>query len=314
MSVRIRTLKAAFGGDLTNGGRTLLCPTIGHGPRDRGTSYTEKYGAPGDLLVHVHNGTSADALTAKDRALEILGERQEFLGHNREPDPIEAMQRREQRRKAEAQERAEAEWRRRRIDEMWRAARDPRGTAAADYYRCRGLDIDDDIAGTVLRFHPQARWGESNTPTILAALRDINTGEIRGLHRTALDATGRKIGRKMFGVAMGCAVMLDRLNPANGFLIVGEGVETVQTARQYLGLKPAWALGSSGAIGALPVLDGVHTLIVLAEHDESGASGRAIKRVGERWHDAGRNVEIIWPPEGSKDLNDTVREDATACR
>ena len=314
MSVRIRTLKAAFGGDLTNGGRTLLCPTIGHGPRDRGTSFTEKYGAPGDLLVHVHNGTAADALTAKDRALVILGERQEFSGRDREPDPIEAMQRREQRRKAEAQERAEAEWRQRRMMEMWRAGSDPRGTIAVTYYRSRGLDIGDDIAGIVLRFHPRARFGEGTAPTILAALRDIETGEIRGLHRTALNADGRKIDRKMFGTAMGCAVMLDRLDPVNGFLIVGEGIETVQTARLCLGLKPAWALGSSGAIGALPVLDSVHTLIVLAENDANGASARAVERVGERWHDAGRNVEIIWPPEGSKDLNDTVREDIAACR
>lgn len=314
MSTRIRTLKAAFGGDLTNGGRTLLCPTIGHGPRDRGTSYTEKYGAPGDLLVHVHNGTTTDALAAKDRALEVLGERRDFSGRDREPDPIEAMQRREQRRKAEAQERAEAEWRQRRLVEMWRAGQDPRGTAASTYYRSRGLAIGDEIAGTVLRFHPSARWGDGTAPTILAALRDINTGEIRGLHRTALDADGRKLGRKMFGTAMGCAVMLDRLDAGNGFLVVGEGIETVQTARQHLGLKPAWALGSSGAIGALSVLDGVHTLIVLAEHDENGASARAVERVGERWHDAGRNVEVIWPPEGLTDLNDTVREDAAACR
>jgi hypothetical protein len=314
MSARLRTLKAALGGDLF--GNTLLCPTIGHSSRDRGTAYTEAPGAPNGLLARVYNGNGlADDLAAKDRALEVLGEAPAFR-RDREvpPDPAEIQRRAEARRKAEAQERAEAEWRHRRMIEMWRGAQDPRGTIGADYYRSRGLDIGDDIAGSVLRFHPQARWIDGTAPTILAALRDIGTGEIRGLHRTALDADGRKVGRKMFGVAMGCAVMLDHLDPENGFLIVGEGVETAQTARQHLGLKPAWALGSSGAIGALPVLDGVHTLIVLAEHDESGASARAVERAGERWHDAGRNVEIVWPPAGAKDLNDMVREDAAACR
>ena len=314
MSARLRTLKAALGGDLF--GNTLLCPTIGHSSRDRGTAYTEAPGAPNGLLARVYNGNGlADDLAAKDRALEILGEAPAFR-RDREvpPDPAEIQRRAEARRKAEAQERSEADWRHRRMTEMWCAGRDPRATAAAAYYRSRGLDIDADIAGSVLRFHPNARWVDGTAPTILAALRDIRTGEIRGLHRTALDADGRKIGRKMFGVAMGCAVMLDPLDPGDGFLIVGEGVETVQTARQHLGLRPAWALGSSGAIGVLPILDGVHTLIVLGENDANGASARAVEQVGTRWQAAGKTVEVIWPPEGIKDLNDTVRGDAAACQ
>ena len=53
-------------------------------------------------------------------------------------------------------------------------------------------------------------------------------------------------------------------------LAIGEGLETAMTARQ-LGLRPVWALGSAGAIGAFPVLDGVECLTILAEHDEANA-------------------------------------------
>ncbi|MCJ2087125.1 toprim domain-containing protein [Methylobacterium sp. E-005] len=118
----------------------------------------------------------------------------------------------------------------------------------------------------------------------------------------------------MFGVAAGTAIMFDRIEGGGGFLVVGEGIETTLTARQHLGLAPAWALGSSGAIASLPVLADVRTLVVLAENDANGASARAAEHVAARWLDAGRAVEVVWPPEGVKDLNDTVREDLETCR
>jgi putative DNA primase/helicase len=74
-----------------------------------------------------------------------------------------------------------------------------------------------------------------------------------------------------------------------------------------LGLRPAWALGSAGAIAAFPVLGGVEALSLLREHDDANA--RAAIACGTRWKAAGREVFNVWPNSG-KDVNDAIKEGA----
>jgi putative DNA primase/helicase len=300
MSVRLRILKSAFGGDLF--GRTLTCPTIGHPPHDRGTSYTEDFTAPDHLLAKVHNGNGrSDDLAAKDRALDALGERRTFFGRGPDPDPIEVMRRQEQRRQAEDAERAEAQRRQRFALAVWEAARDPRGTAVEIYLRGRGLDLTDDVAGHVLRCHPAGPWGRDKALLMVAAMSDPVTGEVRAVHRTALTPDGQKIDRRMLGPAGGTAIML---TPAAETLAVGEGIESALSAKQ-LGFGPGvWAMGSAGALGRLPVLDGVQRLVLLEERDS--ASANAVSDCGHRWIRAGRAVSVVLPTVG-KDLNDSLR-------
>ena len=299
MSVRLHMLKAALGGTLS--GNTLLCPTIGHSAKDRGTSYREKYGAPGNLLAYVHNGSEADHIAAKDRALEILGERQDFTSYNRGHDLIEAMNRRVMRQQAEEAERAEILQRQQRAVEIWNEARDPRGTPVERYLRSRGLDLTDDIAGSGLRYHPRGPWGLDRAPMMIAAMSDVLTGEVRAVHRTALTTDGQKIDRKMLGPAAGTAIML---TPAAETVAIGEGIESALSAKQ-LGYGPGvWAMGSAGAMGRLPVLDGVRRLVLLEERDT--ASANAVSDCGHRWTRAGRAVSVVLPKVG-KDLNDSLR-------
>lgn len=226
-------------------------------------------------------------------------------------DPAELARLREAQRNAEAQDLAKRAQMVRAAVRTWRGAGDPREELCERYFRARGITCGADIAGSVLRFHPVCPFGETRVPAIVACMRDLATGEIRAIHRTALSADGRKIDRKMLAPAAGTAIMFDRLDDS-GFLVVGEGWETVLTAREHLDLRPAWALGSSVTIGNLPVLEGVHTLIILGENDKSGASAAAVEKVGRRWQDAGRRVEIIWPPADAGDINDLVRERAAA--
>ncbi|ONF46457.1 DUF7146 domain-containing protein [Methylobacterium radiotolerans] len=226
-------------------------------------------------------------------------------------DPAELARLREAQRSAEAQDRARRSQMVRLAVRTWREAGNPQGKLCERHFRQRRVTCADDIAGSVLRFHPACPFGQTRMPAIVACMRDITTGELRAIHRTALSAKGQKIDRKMLAPAAGTAIMFDRLDDS-GFLVVGEGWETVLTAREHLELRPAWALGSSVAIGNLPVLDGVRTLIVLGENDRSGASAAAVERVGRRWQDAGRRVEVIWPPAGASDINDLVRERAAA--
>ena len=139
---------------------------------------------------------------------------------------------------------------------------------------------------------------------MVAAMSDVVTGEVRAVHRTALTSDGRKIDRKMLGPAAGTAIML---TPAAGTVVVGEGIESALSAKQ-LGYGPGiWAMGSAGAMGRLPVLDGVQRLVLLEERDTTSAN--AVSDCGHRWTRAGRAVSVVLPAVG-KDLNDSLRRSA----
>src|SRR4029453_16576397 len=116
-----------------------------------------------------------------------------------------------------------------------------------------------------LRFHPAATWHvepdypefpPGGHPTLLAAFQDIETDELTGIHRIRVDQPRLwpRTRRKMLGPIAGSAVKL--ADVPDGVLGGGEGVESCIAANQ-LGHGPAWALGSAGAIAALPVLEGV---------------------------------------------------------
>ena len=87
-------------------------------------------------------------------------------------------------------------------------------------------------------------------------------------------------------------------------LHIGEGVETCRAAR-LAGFAPVWALGSSPAIGAFPVLSGIDAITVLGGVGDGGANHRALQACG--WIEAGREALMVAPQVGS-DLNDVWRE------
>jgi hypothetical protein len=190
---------------------------------------------------------------------------------------------------------------------LWGEAIDPRGTLAEAYLRARALELDEEIAGSVLRWH--LRIG-----ALLALFRSIATGEPQAVSRIFLDAHGVKIGRKFLGPVAGAAVMLDPFDAVTHGLFVSEGVETGMAARR-LDMRPVWALGDAGGVERLPVLGGVEALTILAENG-CAANAAAVKACGERWSAAGREVFVDHSTLG-KDLNDALmmtakREDRAA--
>jgi putative DNA primase/helicase len=200
---------------------------------------------------------------------------------------------------------------RRRIDRarlLWAAAKDPRGTIAEKYLHSRKLDLHDEIANRAIRFHGCCPWRDEATnavilvPAMIAAMRSIADDNIRAVHRTRLTNDGRKVGRRMLGVAKNAAIKLDR--SAQSSLAIGEGIETCLAARQ-LGLGSCWALGSASAIGRFPILAGISRLRLLAENDDANA--KAIEACGRRWYEAGRTVEIVRPNIRCNDMNDLLR-------
>ena len=302
--IDLRSLRAALGGDVVNG-RQLLCPGPGHSPRDRSLSV---WLTADGFAVHSHAGD--DWQTCKDYVRQCLGwpAWQPGDGGDRRVDPsrIKAFDRDAVDVESEHRPRTQDDMQRiARARGIWNDAIDPRGTVAETYLQSRALQLTDDVAGSVLRYHPACPWRNEDTgntvylPALVAAFRSVDDGTVTAIQRVALTPFGQKIDRRMLGVVHRSAVQLD---PARSTLAVGEGVETCLAAR-VLGHAPTWALGSVGMIAKFPVLEGVNTLRVLGETGE--ASARAIDLCGQRWHRAGRRVQIVMPSVGS-DLNDQL--------
>jgi putative DNA primase/helicase len=182
---------------------------------------------------------------------------------------------------------------------LWSASVDPRGTTAETYLNSRSLELDADVAGEVIRWHPGIN-------ALVALFRSVESNLPQAVSRTFLDGAGKKIGRKFLGLVAGAAIMLDGSEEVTHGLHVGEGIETCLAAR-VLGLRPTWALGSASAIAAFPILSAVECITLLREHDD--ASMRATEQCAARWHTAGRNVVINESTMGS-DLNDAIRRRA----
>jgi putative DNA primase/helicase len=301
----------ALGGEVRSG-NTVLCPGPGHSPRDRSLAVQLDPSAPDGFLVHSHAGN--DWRECRDHVRARLGlppwqpgdeQRRNVPRHHIDKWDLAAIG-------AQANEEPRA-WTEDEIlriaaaRRIWDQAQDPRGTLAEKYLRGeRRLDLTDNLAGHVLRFHPRCPWRNENTgntdrvPALIALFRSIDDDEITGIHRIALNPDGTKLGRKMLGIVHRAAI---KLNPHGERLAIGEGVETCMAAEQ-LGLRPAWALGSAGAISFFPLIDDVKQLLILGESGE--ASARAIKFCGTRWRKGKRRVRIMMPDNGCSDLNDEL--------
>jgi putative DNA primase/helicase len=173
---------------------------------------------------------------------------------------------------------------------LWEEGVDPRGTLAERYLNeQRRLDLPDDIAGRVVRFHGACPWGSERR------------------HRTALTNRGEKIDRIMLGPVAGAAIKIDDNTDVEQGLTIGEGFETCLAARG-LGFRPVWALGSAGPIGTFPVLasiDALDALSILRESDKKGTNAAAAQACARRWIAAGREALVVNPPQG--DMNDLMK-------
>ncbi|MCJ2037615.1 toprim domain-containing protein [Methylobacterium sp. E-041] len=290
----LREMAHALGGEVA--GHQVLCPGPGHSARDRSVTVRPGPESPDGLRVHSHAGD--DWRAVKDYIAGRLGLGRERRGQAKPaPAPLSRVSPRAAGVDAD---------RRRRALGVWYSVGNPTGTLVERYLASRGLDLPATVAGEVLRFHAACAFGEERLPVMVAALRCVRTDQPQAVHRTALAPDGTKVGRKMFGPAGGAAVKLDPDDAVTRGLAIGEGVETCLAARQ-LGILPAWALGSVGAIRTFPVLPGIEALTILCETDDGGASAAAARECGARWHAAGRDV-ILATPRVPGDMNDAIRE------
>jgi putative DNA primase/helicase len=285
--IDLRALVGILGGDVT-GRNSANVPGPGHSNNDRSLSIRID-GRSAQIIVYSHAGD--DWKTCKDYVFQRLG--LERAGEHRaqphthfEPGPEE-----DKKKKTDAALR------------IWFSSIDPVGTLVEQYLReHRGLSLGDNLAGKVIRFNRSLYLdAATQAPGMVCLFRNIETDEPCGIHRTFLNSkTAEKIDRKMLGVAKDAAIKLDADDTIASCLIIGEGVETVLSAREA-GLGPAWALGSSGAVGRFPVLCDLGNLNILQENDPT--SRRDVKKCARRYAEAGKSTNII-ASESGNDFND----------
>lgn len=288
-----RAIAATMGGDVT-GRDSCNVPGPGHGKADRSLSIKITARAPGGFVVFSHAGDNP--IECRDYVRGVLGlsqwqrgrdHRAPFVVTNGGPDHDKERMRLFALR-------------------VWSASVNPKGSIVERYLReHRGLGLSDDVAGSVVRFHGSLYFdAQTRLPGMVCLLRNIFTDEPCGIHRTFLDRdTGAKVDRKMLGIAKDAAVKFDPQNNIAGHLTIGEGVETVLSARAA-GLAPAWALGSSGAVRTFPALSELGELTILEEKDPT--SRRDVKACAKRYLDSRRPVNIVTPIIGN-DFNDAWR-------
>lgn len=191
--------------------------------------------------------------------------------------------------------------------EIWRASTPIHGPARAylEARRCMMPPGDGDLRCHLALKHPSGYIG----PALVALVTDAVTRQPLTLHRTWVNADGTKadVDRARLLLArhrkQGGVIRLWSDEAVTHGLMIGEGIETVLAAARHY--QPAWAALDAGNLGALPVLAGIETLVIAADHDEAGL--QAATACADRWAIAGAEVRVIAPAPHRADWNDLER-------
>lgn len=187
------------------------------------------------------------------------------------------------------------------------------GTAAERYLLGRGLAVPD---GADLLFHPDLANFETRAgyPAMLGLVRSL-AGEVVALHRTYLQEDGEAVRkaaipkpRMMLGRSGGGAVRLAPLGP-HGVVGLCEGIETGLAAMLACPGLPVWAALSTAGLEQALLPPEARRVVILADHDASGAGMRAAEATAAKLRLEGREVSIALPPTEGDDVNDMLRRD-----
>lgn len=194
---------------------------------------------------------------------------------------------------------------------IWEEGKPPQGTPVEAYLAARRCPPSPAVqSADALRFSAACPFGQFHLPAMIAPVRDVRTGKLVGIHRTALadDGTGKRemppglSPKMMMGRAKGGAVMLQ---PAAACLGIAEGIETALSAHIIFEM-PVWAALSAPGVRHFPIIPGLKQLTVFADHDEPGLN--AACDCAERYSKAGIEVEVRYPQVLGSDWNDYLTE------
>ncbi|WP_232313862.1 DUF7146 domain-containing protein [Sphingobium sp. TCM1] len=208
-------------------------------------------------------------------------------------------------------------WRRQIAQRVWDEARPLSGTPAELYLRRRRIAI----LPRSLRFHPRTPLGQGNDvdfrPAMIAALHDggfHREGRFIAIQRTFFERDDARRARDLadprmtLGRPERAAVMLA---PATSVLGLAEGVETAISAMMLFGI-PVWATLGAERLHQIAIPEYVTRLILFPDNDIAGEIGAA--NALETYAMPGRDIAIEFPPSGSKDWNDLLREGGEGVR
>ncbi len=190
--------------------------------------------------------------------------------------------------------------------EIWEEGRPITGTPVETYLASRSVSYQ----GEALRWHSSCPFGESERCSCMIGLvRNIVTNQPQAIHRTALDANSRKIGRMALGPIGGGAIKLTADADVTGKVAIGEGLETTLSIRELhmMSTMPIWCVLNADGIAKFPALPGIGTVWIAADNDSSGTGQRAARAAAARLSEAGVDVEVVTPTRVGGDFNDVVR-------
>ena len=276
---------------------TVLCPGPHHSDLDRSLSVKFTPGNRDGFICHSFAGD--DPLECRDHVKAKLG----IVWQPDRPAMPTVVQ--------PAPETTDDADRQRKIDyalALWKASTNPRGSCAEVYLNSRHIDLDPDLAGAVLRFHPALKHGPNRVPGMVALYRNALTDKLTGIQQWPLEPDGTRLDKTMLGTIKGSVIKIDCDHEVcwSDTLAIAEGLESALSARMG-GLGPIWAVGSAGAVAQFPVIRWPDKLIIVAESDDAGANRKASLQCAERWVRAGKDVQIFTPTIRG-DANDVLRE------
>jgi putative DNA primase/helicase len=169
---------------------------------------------------------------------------------------------------------------------------------------CHVPHADGDV-----RFHPRLFCAKMSRtlPAVVCRVSTVLGNRGVGVHRLFLDPLGsdRAVAKMRLG---GCdEPVCIRLFPDDAVeygLGIAEGVETALAAARLH--RPVWATIDAGQMEQFPLIEGIETLTIFADHDPAGL--RAARACAERWVDAERQVVAVAPARAGADANDLIRE------
>lgn len=173
-----------------------------------------------------------------------------------------------------------------------------------------GLDVHDLLA------HPDLTHWESKRgyPAMVGVVRNL-AGEPVALHRTYLEVDADEPSkvikapvakpRMMLGKVAGGAVRLAEINP-DAALGLCEGIESGLAVMTACASLPVWATLSTAGLELVQLPPEARRIVILADHDASGAGMRAAETAARRLRDEGRQVVIALPPDPDSDFNDVL--------
>lgn len=309
---------SAFADEWAQGGMMTACGHQAHQPVSQPTAmrgHVETQPASQQAMPQ-----SAKPAPAKDDApQDHLSERRQWLRD---------LQQRQEEKAAQSAERSSAS-----IERIWEESFPITSTSAKlgrSYLEARGIRLGRERfyaldEGECFRFHPNlAYYGEAvvekagahgnvvkdvkmvkqgEYPALICAIRNP-AGEIVTLHRTYLAKKGGKkapvkSAKKMMSVPDGQSVTGGAIRLSmpteDGVLAVAEGLETALSGLRTTGL-PTWCLVNTTLLENFEPPKGVHTLVVWADKDKSGAGEHSANRLKARMQEKGIKVVVLMPP------------------